>query len=554
MNLFYGYIYSLKLKVSKLPFKHTIISMKIILFLFAIILVETAIAQQKNDQFTSTIGGLSKEEKTRSRLEYVAKVENGYLVFKKQPIRGPKGYSYQLAKLDQNLKEVKFQDISEHIAEEDFTLDQVILMKNSFVLLSSKHFRSEKKTVFYAQFVDFNTFKVSQRIELMEEEITGRAEKMNFQIDVNDSGEELVIVKRRWNTNSDDSYIAASLFDGSLNIIGSERKIQEKKAEEGILILNKVILHEDLTFNVLTNRKVKDEKIVDLIYSVVTADPDGNAQEFDLVIENNKFGSVDMRLKNDKDLYITGYYYANNGKRLTANQAEGVALFKINAKSGDIVEQSINDFNIDFIKEGHSDKFDKAAQKREDDGKIIGIGNLKMKDVVFAEDGRVFAIGQVTYSITTSSTVNGVTTRTTTYYYEDIIVSEFNAEGEWIGNTKIPYSSSQSSPSAQFRTFSFNDNFIFILTTYKSHFIDNFYELPRKERKAYEYNVLYYFEFDSFTGDDKSDNEMLLMEFQDETSPIQGVSLDAYVDFDGKEEFILFNYSMENLVRFERNK
>jgi hypothetical protein len=64
--------------------------------------------------------------------------------------------------------------------------------------------------------------------------------------------------------------------------------------------------------------------------------------------------------------------------------------------------------------------------------------NLTIRDVVVGADGSVLLACEESYTVTTTSTFNGSTRTTVTYYNEDIIAAKINKSGSFDWVRKIP--------------------------------------------------------------------------------------------------------------------
>ncbi|MES2645462.1 MAG: hypothetical protein V4717_01205 [Bacteroidota bacterium] len=85
------------------------------------------------------------------------------------------------------------------------------------------------------------------------------------------------------------------------------------------------------------------------------------------------------------------------------------------------------------------EKFESARKKRKMEKKDdYEAPNLKVRNLLIESDGSVLLACEESYSITTTTYINGVTTSTTTFYNDDILAAKINAAGqmEWV--RKIP--------------------------------------------------------------------------------------------------------------------
>jgi hypothetical protein len=122
---------------------------KAIKFSLCTLLVSSNLYGQKmNKDVEVSFGDLKLESGGDPILVSSFKVDDGYLVLKKQVIRGPGGFNYYLEKFDKNLKSIQTHDISQQFEDDKFVLSRILKVGESYVLFTIKDFTEKKKRAY----------------------------------------------------------------------------------------------------------------------------------------------------------------------------------------------------------------------------------------------------------------------------------------------------------------------------------------------------------------------------------------------------------------------
>lgn len=167
-------------------------------------------------------------------------------------------------------------------------------------------------------------------------------------------------------------------------------------------------------------------------------------------------------------LVCSGYYAVPDKKgKLIANgsNVDGAFVLRLN-DTGDKFEnihKGFYELPDDILKQFEGERAKKKMEKKEANGEESTEQNLKLKRIIFDEDGSMILLGEQSYYITTSY-YNGKSWVTrTTYYRNDIFAQRISKNGELLWTKKIPKAQIGGSPTGfSFRVTKHNDNYYFL--------------------------------------------------------------------------------------------
>lgn len=265
-------------------------------------------------------------------------------------------------------------------------------------------------------------------------------------------------------------------FDGNLNKISNkeitmpytERRMDnldyqiDNKAN--LYMLNKVY-HDDSD----DDKKSRNDTVANYHIELFTIKTDSDKMNITKIENKDKFITRLWMFDQPKGgAFIGGYYNNGKGKHF-AEKCDGIILFKM-TEDGTLANQYSYDIPLELINEYSTEKEKKKNAKKEEKGEGAKMTSLKLKDLVMREDGSIILAGEQDYSITTTSTSfsNGVmsTHTSTSYYYNDIMVTKINPDGTLGWMKKIPKfqrgGSGQGGMSYKFFTNKTDNYFVFL--------------------------------------------------------------------------------------------
>jgi hypothetical protein len=155
---------------------------------------------------------------------------------------------------------------------------------------------------------------------------------------------------------------------------------------------------------------------------------------------NVKLGDVilnEIAMFPDKsgDIICAGYY--GKAKNYKTGNADGAFMFRID-EFGNPSDVQYYEIPLEVLNQFKSNSV-KKKNKRKDDKDKAEFEDLVMRELHVMEDGSILLIGEQYYVVERVSTdANGRTTRTYTYYYNDIFAVKINADGDLAWMRKLP--------------------------------------------------------------------------------------------------------------------
>lgn len=139
----------------------------------------------------------------------------------------------------------------------------------------------------------------------------------------------------------------------------------------------------------------------------------------------------------DGYLTVSGYYNFKN-KEKELNAVEGVFHCKLTPE-GALSDLWVYDIPLELINENVSKKTASKNEKAEDkDEGGAGFANLDLDRVVRFDDGSYLLIGEQFKVITSTHTTSSGTRTTTSYYYENMLLTRLHADGKLAWMKKMP--------------------------------------------------------------------------------------------------------------------
>ena len=168
-------------------------------------------------------------------------------------------------------------------------------------------------------------------------------------------------------------------------------------------------------------------------YEIVAITDEGQ-ETTPLKLDNKLIDNISLFASENGEIFVGGYYRVEDGVGI-----DGIFLYTLNKKTGEIENEISDAFSKEFITEGWSERRVNKAKKKEDKGTDLGLRNLEFRRIVSHDDGSTSMVGEVFY-ITTHTYTNGSggTTTTTTYHYTDLIISRISKEGEVMNHARYP--------------------------------------------------------------------------------------------------------------------
>jgi hypothetical protein len=144
---------------------------------------------------------------------------------------------------------------------------------------------------------------------------------------------------------------------------------------------------------------------------------------------------IKMKETKNGEIICAGFYISQFDSDL--EKSEGAFMFRID-EFGNPSDVQYYEIPLEVLNQFKSNSV-KKKNKRKDDKDKAEFEDLVMRELHVMEDGSILLIGEQYYVVERVSTdANGRTTRTYTYYYNDIFAVKINADGDLAWMRKLP--------------------------------------------------------------------------------------------------------------------
>ena len=362
----------------------------------------------------------------------------GYIVFKKHPIRGPGGYKYYIETLDKDLKRVDFKDISDAIDEKNHYVEEVFQFAGKILIITSSDFRDLSKQEFYIQEVDWVNGTVGRKQLVYEYNYTGRRSDLDLHKRISPNGEYMLlsyaprnVYNRKEGKQADKRSFV--VYNADMDVVDRQDEINMEYSGN-IYSVKHTIVSDKGAIYLLADKIIEERGEEDLKSILKFQDGELVAN----IINFNEGKLLDMLISMNPDgtLYCGGYYSEDIGR----GSGQGVVVMNVDPETGEPINISTQLIGKELLVEGLSDKEKIRLDKREDAGKEVKqTRDITIREVVSHENGTSSLIGEMYVLVISSSTdANGHTTTTYTYYYDELFVTRIGKDGEILSTVKMP--------------------------------------------------------------------------------------------------------------------
>ncbi len=160
--------------------------------------------------------------------------------------------------------------------------------------------------------------------------------------------------------------------------------------------------------------------------------------EIPLTLEGKFITDVTASTTSNGDIVLAGFYSEKGTFSI-----KGVFYQRISGKTEEVLVRKITEFDKAFITQYASEREVKRMEKRERRGDEPELFEFDMDNFLLREDGGGTLVAEQYYLYIETQTFTGANGQTTTrtifhYYYNDILVLNFNAAGDLVWKCKIP--------------------------------------------------------------------------------------------------------------------
>ncbi len=410
------------------------------LFLYIAILPSLFYSQLKiTDKAEIKWGEELKFKKGVEFVEYLGKDHGSYYLIKSMK----KGYEYAINSFGKNMNLTKEVIIDmKHHGNYKMNYEGSYLLNNSIYVFSSFPDKKTKINKLYCRAFDKSSLAPGKLVEIEELPYEKQRRKGGFGVEVSEDESTLLIyLNKPYEKDAPEKF--------GFTVLNSELKELWKKDIE-LPYTEQLFTIEDYQVNndgdvyllgqeFKENRKDRRKGEPNYKYHILAyLDGGKKIKDYEINLEDKFITDVTYKIAKNGDLICSGLYSENG-----THSVKGAFYMMIDFDTRKIKNNSLKEFDEEFITQGWSDKAIAKAKKKEvKKDKAIELYEYDLKDFILREDGGAVLLAEQFFvrirTYTTTDSQGNRTTRTEYhYYYNDVIVININSEGKIEWATKI---------------------------------------------------------------------------------------------------------------------
>jgi len=343
----------------------------------------------------------------------------------------------------------------------DFQVEEFVVLKDRIYLFYSLWDKDKEKEQLFVRELDVNKCSFIGKGNLVFDvagKVTGSMVSSGFySFDVVDKFDfitsfdetKLLIQYRKKPKTKDDSKsndeIGFKVYDQDLKLLsGNEVKMPytEKKMNNldySIDSQGKVYM-ATLIYRDNTTKKVTKEKEINYDIELFLIDTkSGKLNQTKITLENKKhISSLRLFETADNRIVCAGYYSTGGKSGKDFDDVNGIFKFDL-IEGSNTPKIDYYDIPLEIINQNVKEKQVKKNNKKEDSDEKAAFEDLEPEMFYISKDGSIYFIGEQQYVVTRTYTDSKGNTRTsTTYFYNDILVTKINKDGKLEWMKKLP--------------------------------------------------------------------------------------------------------------------
>ena len=321
----------------------------------------------------------------------------------------------------------------ENAQKKECSLEDVLPIKNGYVVFSSYYDSKSDKKILYGQTYDKSGSKISDMSEMDEIESKKKSNSGNFANMISEDGSKILVYHNEPYEKNKNERFNYKVYDNTLKLIW-EKQVELPHKDKDVSLSNYTIDNDGYVFAMeriqskikVTGLFAKDKLVYD--YRLITYDYKKDIiNEVPLKLGGAKFVTNVTYLIDNKSgkIFVTGFY----GNQEFSGIAGSIYL-RIDKKTFKTEHESTSAFTKEFIKKAYENLVSEKKAKKATNLST----DYDLKKIIIKEDGGIMLIAEeyfVQVVTTTTTSSNGVTTTRTTYhyYYRNIIVLDLTSDG-----------------------------------------------------------------------------------------------------------------------------
>lgn len=372
------------------------------------------------------------EKKYRVK-EIIGADESGYYVSQ----ISPKGLNvvYSLSKLDPTLKLMKTTALTPVFNKEELSFDNLIFANGKLHLFASSINKKSGKKILYHQTVDKNTFALNNdQKQIAEVAFQGYFKGGNIIVDKSNDNSKILVSAYPPNDDSKPKTVEFMLYDQDMNLQWKNSVTFPKNlapmatnlkylTNKGAIVITPAVLTTNLPGIDVTN------KTQDGLQKVIVITKEGITGEYDLDMGNLISKKLQFTMADNGNIVCAGLYSKDPKNH---DKADGICYFNIDPSTKKVIKTT-KEFTSEFITKYLTKKKAEDVTKKEDKGKDVGIYKFDFAMLKIRKDGGAYYMAEqydVDVDKVGQNVANSSAPQVATYYHRDILVANFNPNGE----------------------------------------------------------------------------------------------------------------------------
>ncbi|MBL4704319.1 MAG: hypothetical protein JKY54_07350 [Flavobacteriales bacterium] len=443
-----------------------------------IVLLSNVHAQKMHEGAEIIFADLKLERSNHVFLIDAFRVNDGYIVFKKEPIRGPGGYHYFIEKFDRRMNSIQIHDVSKQFEDENYVIGSITKVGKTYFLFTTRKYKKQLKEELYVQTFNWKSGALSERNKLYTQLNEKKRNYINYEVRTSPDKSLLLLIIHPIYQKNELEKVHLTVYDDSMQEFWAVKNFKVDYLDKNYSIIN-TVLGNKATVHMLGRNFIKKDKKAGIKarseYEVISIfEGDKRVEKLDQ--GERKFDDISLKITSDGSLILGGYYRIKGGIGI-----DGVFLFNLTNK-GKVKSKTWDAFSTEFITAEYSEKHKMKMNIKEKKGLDLGITNLYLRDVIQHDNGEMSMVGEI-YWVTTYTTTNsnGVSTTHTTHHYGDLIISRISTTGEVLRHVRY---NKHHTFWGQYRLFDLNNELAILINGNRTLTMDvNLDEMSKKERK-----------------------------------------------------------------------
>lgn len=354
-----------------------------------------------------------------------------------------RGYQYEIDVFgnDMALKNKVIIDMKHH-GNYKMDYEGAYLINNNIYVFSSFPDKKNKINKLYCRTYDKNDLTAGELIEVEQLPYEKHKFKGVFGVEVSeDESTLLMYLGKPYDKNAAERF-GFSVLDSKLNEVW--KKDIELPYTEQFFTIEDYQINNDGDVYVLgqefrENKKERVKGKPNYKYHIIAyLDKGKKVKDYEINLDDKFITDITYKIAKNGDLICSGLYSKNG-----TSSVKGAFYMTIDFDTRKIKNNSIKEFDEEFITQGWSEKSIAKAKKKEiKKDRAIELYEYDLRDFVLREDGGAVLLAEqyyVTVTRTTSTDANGNTTTSYTYHYHynDVIIINISPDGKIDWATKI---------------------------------------------------------------------------------------------------------------------